>query len=429
MQKTEKHCKNQCFCYHKTTKISPKTGPKTQKSASGPGHLRNRKKRCCKPKNWGQKVEKHGFFFHFSLADFGRARSRTGVFRTVFYSVFWRRASRPIKNRRFWPKNGPPPPGKPVTFYECHPDDHAPAPSVRADLLHLCCSWGGSHTTTSRKWAMVQHDFADVAFGQRLLSEGRVSWWEESDFLAQLRGSLPKQDLFGRLCEELQPFREQILKDLGPRVKEETCGAFLSARQGQKKGVEVASRPNQGRSLVTTRHLERGFVVIRAYPLAKVLLDLENRSGLPGLKLHPETRLALQLWNAERKGDKRIEAAKDLLDHGGNDASALKMRALLAACCTLCVDVGISRNAACESLFHWLGCVRVNAVAVTALVEAEGEEMQQAKVALALYPDLARSVSSPQIQLIFNWVLATKWGVKEQVCCKGEGDANQPWDH
>ena len=34
--------------------------------------------------------------------------SRTGVFRTVFYSVFWRRASRPIKNRRFWPKNAPP---------------------------------------------------------------------------------------------------------------------------------------------------------------------------------------------------------------------------------------------------------------------------------------------------------------------------------
>jgi hypothetical protein len=26
------------------------------------------------------------------------------------------------------------PPGKPVTFYECHPEDHAPAPSVRADF-------------------------------------------------------------------------------------------------------------------------------------------------------------------------------------------------------------------------------------------------------------------------------------------------------
>ena len=28
-----------------------------------------------------------------------------------------------------------PPPGKPVTFYECHPEDHAPAPSVRADFM------------------------------------------------------------------------------------------------------------------------------------------------------------------------------------------------------------------------------------------------------------------------------------------------------
>ena len=32
------------------------------------------------------------------------------------------------------PPPPPPPPGKPVTFYECHPEDHAPAPSVRADL-------------------------------------------------------------------------------------------------------------------------------------------------------------------------------------------------------------------------------------------------------------------------------------------------------
>ena len=137
MQKTEKHCKNQCFCYHKTTKISPKTGPKTQKSASGPGHLRNRKKKVANQKIEVKKLKNTGFF-HFSLADFGRARSRTGVFRTVFYSVFWRRASRPIKNRRFWPKNATPP-GKPVTFYECHPEDHAPAPSVRADLF-ICLS-------------------------------------------------------------------------------------------------------------------------------------------------------------------------------------------------------------------------------------------------------------------------------------------------
>ena len=133
MQKTEKHCKNQCFCYHKTTKISPKTGPKTQKSASGPGTCGTAKKDVANQKIEVKKL-KNTVFFHFSLAGFGRARSRTGVFRTFFYSVFWRRASRPIKNRRFWPKNAPPP-GKPVTFYECHPEDHAPAPSVRADFV------------------------------------------------------------------------------------------------------------------------------------------------------------------------------------------------------------------------------------------------------------------------------------------------------
>ena len=147
------------FLLSQTTKISPKTGPKTQKSASGPGHLRNRKKRCCKPKNWGQKVEKTHRFFHFSLADFGRARSRTGVFRTVFYSVFWRRASRPIKNRRFWPKNAPPP-GKPVTFYECHPEDHAPAPSVRADLSIILFSFehcfdGTKYPTERQTWQLA----------------------------------------------------------------------------------------------------------------------------------------------------------------------------------------------------------------------------------------------------------------------------------
>ena len=65
-------------------------------------------KKRLQTKKMRSKSWKTQFFFHFSLADFGRARSRTGVFRTVFYSVFWRRASRPIKNRRFWPKNAPP---------------------------------------------------------------------------------------------------------------------------------------------------------------------------------------------------------------------------------------------------------------------------------------------------------------------------------
>ena len=134
MQKTEKHCKNQCFCYHKTTKISPKTGPKTQKSASGPGHLRNRKKRCCKPKNWGQKVEKHGFFSLFAC------RFWTGAFTNrclpyCFLQCFLKASVTTYQKQEVLAEKCPPPPGKPVTFYECHPEDHAPAPSVRADFL------------------------------------------------------------------------------------------------------------------------------------------------------------------------------------------------------------------------------------------------------------------------------------------------------
>ena len=132
MQKTEKHCKNQCFCYHKTTKISPKTGPKTQKSASGPGHLRNRKKRCCKPKNWGQKVEKHGVFSLFAC------RFWTGAFTNrclpyCFLQCFLKASVTTYQKQKVLAEKCPPP-GKPVTFCECHPEDHAPAPSVRADL-------------------------------------------------------------------------------------------------------------------------------------------------------------------------------------------------------------------------------------------------------------------------------------------------------
>ena len=80
-------------------------------------------------KSWKTRVF---FTFRLPILD-GRVHEQVSSV-LFFYSVFWRRASRPIKNRRFWPKNGTPPPGKPVTFYECHPDDRAPAPSVRADF-------------------------------------------------------------------------------------------------------------------------------------------------------------------------------------------------------------------------------------------------------------------------------------------------------
>ena len=93
-----------------------------------------------------QKIEvkklKNTGFFHFSLADFGRARSRTGVFRTVFLQCFLKASVTTYQKQEVLAeKCPPPPPGKPVTFYECHPEDHAPAPLVRADLFqpHILC--------------------------------------------------------------------------------------------------------------------------------------------------------------------------------------------------------------------------------------------------------------------------------------------------
>ena len=130
MQKTEKHCKNQCFCYHKTTKISPKT----QKSASGPGHLRNRKhKDVANQKIEVKKLKNTGFFSLFAC------RFWTGAFTNrclpyCFFTVFFEGERHDLSKTGGFGRKMPPPPGKPVTFYECHPDDHAPAPSVRADF-------------------------------------------------------------------------------------------------------------------------------------------------------------------------------------------------------------------------------------------------------------------------------------------------------
>ena len=41
-------------------------------------------------------------------------------------------------------KIGPPPGGKPVTFYECQPEDHAPAPSVQILGLDTDMAWYGT---------------------------------------------------------------------------------------------------------------------------------------------------------------------------------------------------------------------------------------------------------------------------------------------
>ena len=94
MQKTEKLCKNQCFYYHKPVFLLSQNDENQSENGSKNSKIRLRawppaepQKKMLQTKKLVKKL-KNASFFHFSLADFGRAHSRTGVFRTVFYSVF-----------------------------------------------------------------------------------------------------------------------------------------------------------------------------------------------------------------------------------------------------------------------------------------------------------------------------------------------------
>ena len=82
-----------------------------------------------------KKLKNTGFFFTFRLPILdGRVHEQ--VSSVLFFTVFFEGEHHDLsKTGGFGRKMPPPPPGKPVTFYECHPEDHAPAPSVRADFL------------------------------------------------------------------------------------------------------------------------------------------------------------------------------------------------------------------------------------------------------------------------------------------------------
>ena len=54
----------------------------------------------------------------------------------LFFTVFFEGERHDLSKIGGFGRKMPPPPGKPVTFYECHPEDHAPAPSVRADFIY-----------------------------------------------------------------------------------------------------------------------------------------------------------------------------------------------------------------------------------------------------------------------------------------------------
>ena len=76
-----------------------------------------------------------GFFtFRLPILD-GRVHGQ--VSSVLFFTVFFEGERHDLSKTGGFGRKMPPPPGKPVTFYECHPDDHAPAPSVRADFQDL----------------------------------------------------------------------------------------------------------------------------------------------------------------------------------------------------------------------------------------------------------------------------------------------------
>ena len=71
------------------------------------------------------------FTFRLPILD-GRVHEQ--VSSVLFFTVFFEGERHDLSKTGGFGRIMGPPPGKPVTFYECHPDDHAPAPSVRADF-------------------------------------------------------------------------------------------------------------------------------------------------------------------------------------------------------------------------------------------------------------------------------------------------------
>ena len=129
-------------------------------------------------KSWKTRVF---FTFRLPILD-GRVHEQ--VSSVLFFTVFFEGERHDLSKTGGFGRKMPPP-GKPVTFYECHPEDHAPAPSVRADfqgnLVHT--SW------TDVKVQSVQH-ISDpyFLFFWGILSTSIFDW--EKDF-RRLRSQPP----------------------------------------------------------------------------------------------------------------------------------------------------------------------------------------------------------------------------------------------
>ena len=109
MQKTEKHYKNQCFCYHKTTKISSKTGPKLKNPPPRPATCGTAKKDVANQKIEVKKLKNTFFFFTFRLPILdGRVHKQMSS--VLFFTVFFEGERHDLlKTGGFGRKMGPPP--------------------------------------------------------------------------------------------------------------------------------------------------------------------------------------------------------------------------------------------------------------------------------------------------------------------------------
>ena len=92
--------------------MSPKTGPKSQKTASGPPHISDKKNTLqtqkMNPKSW-----KIRGFFTFFWPRFG-GRGNEQVHSVLFFTVFCEGERHDLsKTGGFFQIKGPPPPGKP----------------------------------------------------------------------------------------------------------------------------------------------------------------------------------------------------------------------------------------------------------------------------------------------------------------------------
>ena len=103
-------------------------------------------KKMLQTKKLRSKSWKTRFFFTFRLPILdGCVHEQASS--VLFFTVFFEGERHDLSKTGGFGRKMPPPPGKPVTFYECHPEDHAPAPSVRADFLDMsspCPSRGSS---------------------------------------------------------------------------------------------------------------------------------------------------------------------------------------------------------------------------------------------------------------------------------------------